>query len=63
MQLTLDLPRPRRPDQFHSCAQITRLRQLRPNYTSAELAALLGLRDARQVRDLCAAYDIRKRKP
>lgn len=59
----LPLPRPRRPYQFHTCATVQRLRQLRPDHTAAELATLLGLRSARQVRDLCAAWGIRKRAP
>ena len=63
MQLHLDFSRPRRAYQFHKCTLIGRLRQLRPNHTAAQLAALLGLRSARQVRDLCASYGIRKRRP
>ena len=63
MQLVLPFPPPRRPYQFHSCATVKRLRQLRPDHTARELAALLGLRSARHVRDLCAAYGIRKRRP
>ena len=61
MQLSLAFPSARRPYRFHSCATVKRLRQLRPDHTAGELAALLGLRSARQVRDLCAAYGIRKR--
>ena len=63
MQLSFAFPPhpARRPYRFHSCATVMRLRQLRPDHTAGELAALLGLRSARQVRDLCATYGIRKR--
>ncbi len=61
MQLSFAFPRPRRHYQFHSCATVKRLAQLRPHHTAGELAALLGLRSARHVRDLCGTYGIRKR--
>ncbi|MBO2009194.1 hypothetical protein [Hymenobacter negativus] len=63
MQYSLDFSRPRRPYQYHSCALVNRLRELRPNHTAGQLATLLGLRSARHVRDLCATYGIRKRRP
>ncbi len=63
MQSNLDFARPRRPYQYHSCATVKRLRLLRPHHTAGELAHMLGLRSARQVRDLCATYGIRKRLP
>lgn len=60
MQLSFSFPQQRRPYSFHSCATLNRLRALRPDHTASQLAGLLGLRSARQVRDLCAAYGIRK---
>ena len=63
MQLAISFPRPRRAYQYHSCATVKRLRQLRPDHTAGELAQLLGLRSAQHVRDLCATYGIRKRRP
>lgn len=63
MQLSFLFERPRRPYQYHSCTTLNRLRQLRPHHTAGQLAELLGLRSARQVRDLCATYGIRKRRP
>lgn len=63
MQQLIDSTRPRRPYQYHSCAMVNRLRQLRPDHTAGELAQLLNLRSAQHVRDLCATYGIRKRRP